>query len=301
MAKHYFGVLLTICFFCVAPIPVFAGGTEDHVAAGTSSGPASPRPHPIQEKKIYTNDDIDALAGRYGGGVALQPGALRPTMANAASSIANQRLGVSPDAQSAELESMTHEKDPRWYVKQIVALDAELEETDSKVQQLREFRATGTGLPVGLILSAPCEGITTDNEIEQLALRRQQLERQIGELDDTARRNGFSPGFLRDAPELAQELQSSVPLTPEQEQAVLMGQLRRLGRELVLVQGAVEGMRSEAGARGITLLPYAPETGGSPTADFLQRMDARASVLKSQIGAAEDDARLAGVIPSSLP
>lgn len=293
MTKRCLTILLMSGFVCAGASPMFA--------AGDGNDTASPAPRPIQEKRVYTNDDVDALASRYGGGAASHPGALPETRANAASSIANQRLGGRPDTQRAELETMTHEKDPRWYVKQIVSFVAELGTIDSRVQQLREFRAAGTGLPVGLVLSAPCEGITTDNAIQQLDLRRREVAQQIDELDDTARRNGLPPGFLRAAPELAQDLRNSIPMTPEQEREVLAEQLQRAGRELAIVQGVVAGMKSEADARGITLLPYAPEYGGGPTADFLQRLEARANVLESQIGAVQDEARQAGVAPSSLP
>ncbi|MGB2890908.1 MAG: hypothetical protein WBC04_24715 [Candidatus Acidiferrales bacterium] len=293
MTRNCLAILLMSGFVCASASSTFAGGDGNDTA--------SPAPRPIQEKRIYTNDDVDALASRYGGSAASHPGALPETQANAASSVANQRLGASPDTESVELETMTHEQDPRWYVKQIVSLAAELGTIDSRVQQLREFRAAGTGLPVGLVLSAPCEGITTDNAIQQLDLRRREVAQQIDELDDTARRNGFPPGFLRVTPELAQDLRNSIPMTPEQEQDVLTEQLQRAGRELAIVQGVVAGMKTEADARGLTLLPFAPEYGGSPTADFMQRLEARVSVLESQIGAVQDEARQAGVGPSSLP
>jgi hypothetical protein len=293
MTKHHLAALLVAaCFVCAGATSVFAAGNGD--------GAASAEPRPVQEKKIYTNEDIDALASRYGGSITPQPSAAQGTSARVVSSSEGQRSAVG-GAENGELEAMTHEKDPRWYVKQSISLDAELGDTDSKLQRLREFRATGSGLPTGLVLSAPCEGITTDNEIEQLDLRRQEIERQMGELDDTARRNGFPPGFIRTVPELVQAFQNSVPMTPEEERAVLTEQLRRAGRELAIVQGVIGGMKREAEARGMTLLPYAPEYGGGPSADFLQRLDARANVLESQISAAEDTARQASIPLPSIP
>src|ERR1700689_969953 len=52
------------------------------------------------------------------------------------------------------------EQDPRWYAQQVTALESELSTIDSHEDELRQFRATSAGLPTGLVLNAPVEGIT---------------------------------------------------------------------------------------------------------------------------------------------
>ena len=71
-------------------------------------------------------------------------------------------------------EPLPPEKDPLWYAQQLAALSAEFDATSIKEERLRQFRTTGSapGVRIGLQLNAPCEGITTDNEIAQLAIRR---------------------------------------------------------------------------------------------------------------------------------
>ena len=64
---------------------------------------------------------------------------------------------------------------------------AELDRLSSREESLRDFRYTGTdsGVTIGLRFDAPCEGITTDNAIEQLVIARvrfEQIEQDVGKL-----------------------------------------------------------------------------------------------------------------------
>ena len=282
-----FFVLLAPSLLCVASIPALARGTED--------GAGSSRPNPIREKKVFTNDDLEALAGRIAEPTAAQPAA-NTAPSTTKPSVATRRVAVNA-------EPLPDEKNPLWYAQRMVSFDAEVARIDDQLQQLRQFRTswTGSGTPVGLVLNAPCEGITTDNRIDQLILHRREVQQQIDELSETARRNGFLPGLLREAPELVQAAESSQLISLEQEQAILLETLQSLEDDLAQVQGVIKGMEDEAAARRMTLLPPTPYGDGSLTADLLKRLQDQASALRSQISATEDDARHAGIPPRLLP
>jgi hypothetical protein len=272
--------LATVSFLCLAG-PAFAGGAE--------KTPAPSRPTPTLEKKVFTNDDLP----NWG-----RPSVMKEvTQSEALNAMAN--LPAAPGGLSAASKPYSPEKDPYWYARQAESLEAELQSLGGKVQQLSRFRQTGTGLPTGLILDAPCEGITTDNEIAQLNLRRQQIEQELDQLGDTARRNDFPPGLFRETAELVQADEGRISLTPAQEQAALLQKLESFQEELVQVQNVVAGMKQVTAARRMTLL-LPTGNGGNMTTDLLERLAARANAIRSDISSVEDDARRAGMAPGLL-
>jgi cation transport regulator ChaC len=186
-------------------------------------------------------------------------------------------------------------------VQQAGSLSAQVEAIDARVQQLRQFRATGTapGIIVGLVLDAPCEGITTDNEIQQLILQRAQIESRIVDLEDTARQNDIPSGIFRVPAASAQAALNSI-LTREETRSFLIGRVQKLDEDMTHIQDVIQGMKDVAAARHMTLTPET-RFGGGPTADFLQRLAARESALREEAGAAEDEARHFGVPSGSMP
>ncbi len=167
----------------------------------------------------------------------------------------------------------------------------------SRAESLRQFRATSKGLPTGLVLGASCEGITTDNLLAQLELRRAQVVQRRDELDDTARRNGVGRDAIAEAGAL-----EKIPavLTAEEQQESLAKTYWKHFEELAQTREAVSGMQDEMDARRMSLLRAAPGWGGNMTTDLLQRLDDRASRLEGQLRNIEDDARRAGAEPGLL-
>jgi hypothetical protein len=95
-------------------------------------------------------------------------------------------------------------------------------------------------------LNAPCDGITTDNEISNLGQRRAEIEQQIAALEDTAQQNDMSPAIIRDAPEILAAAQT--PLTPAGERSLLAERQARLADELSATQNELAGMSEQATA-----------------------------------------------------
>lgn len=263
--------------------PVFASG-DDKPPAPSSAAVKNAAPAPDREKKVYTNDDIDRMWPK-------------PKLSVVSSSRTPIRAAATPRAKNVTNEPLTPEKDPLWYAQQVAPLEAELGQIATREESLREFRASASthalpGMRVGLQLNGPCDGITTDNQIQQLAFRREEIEQQIAALEDTARENDMPPAIIRDAPEILAAAQN--PLTPAEERTLLADRQAQLADKLNATQNELTGMSEQAAALGANLQPPTPGFGGNMTTDLIERLDNRASEIQSALDQAEDAARRAG-------
>jgi hypothetical protein len=273
-----------------------SAGTATSAATGTTAPTATPgMTRPDREKKVYTNDDIDRMWPK-------EQAAANDAQAVPVSASVPAQARRPGAVYRATIVPVSPEQNPVWYAAQIESLYAELDSLSDREASLRDFRATGTtdpGVTVGLKFDAPCEGITTDNAIQQLAIRRQEIEQQIDELQDTARQNGVSPAVFQNAPEILQTARK--PLSPGQERAVLMERQSDLTGQYTGVQNQLADMSNAAAAQGITLLPVTPDWGGNLTTNRVQSLDQRATQIQDALSKNEDAARRAGLAPSTLP
>jgi hypothetical protein len=280
-----------LCVGLALPATSFAAGGAANAAAGAKPSAAAAAKPDIQ-KKVWTNDDVERL------NPAFNPNAPRGTQVAGAQPVAAARpLRPAPAtiAPSAPVDPL---EDPEWYAQQLAPLEDELASIDSREEQLRQFRASGATIPTaGLVLNAPCEGITTDNLIAQLDARRQEVAQEIDDLGDTARRNGMPPGILvegRGRVELANQP------TGEDLRASVVQQAREASDELAQIQDTIADIQDQLAAQEMSLQQPTPNNGGNMTTDLLDRMDSRASALRDQISDAEDAARVLGVPPGDL-
>ncbi len=263
--------------------PAFASG-DDKSPAPTSATAKNAAPTPDREKKIYTNDDIDRMWPKS-----------KLSIVSAARA-QSQPVTISRAAVVAA-EPLSPERNPLWYASQVAALEDELGSIAAAEERLREFRASGStdtlpGTRLGLQLNAPCDGFTTDNEIQQLALRRAEIEQQIAALENTAQQNDMPPAVIRDAPEIFAAAQK--PLSPAQERVLLAERQAQLADELNATQNELAGMSEQAAAQRANLQPPTPGFGGNMTTDLIERLDNRASEIREALDQNEEDARQAG-------
>ena len=265
--------------FLSLPATTFADG---------NATPASPLQNPAREKKIWTNDDF--------------PPAELPVTQNtqekaadpAGASLAKNQAPAAVPAKSAVATApLPPEQNPQWYAQQFSALNQQLSEIETQEQQLRNFRATDQGLPTGLNIYAPTQGVGTDNLMAKLDARRQEILQQIDALGDTARTNGLPPGVL-------QEPVAAPEVNPEQQRAALADTLRQQQDDLAQTQAVVESMQQDAQAMGITL-SQPSQFGGNLTTNLLQGLDDHAAALQNDISNTEDEARAAGVVATTQP
>jgi hypothetical protein len=265
--------------------PAFASG-DDKSAAPSSAAAKNAAPVPDREKKVYTNDDIDRMWPK-------------PKLAVVSSSRAPIQVAATPRARIVTNQPLPPEKDPLWYAEQVAMLEAELGQIATREESLREFRASAStdalpGMRVGLQLNAPCDGITTDNQIQQLAFRRAEIEQQIASLEDTAQQNDMPPAIIRDAPEILAAAQN--PLTPAEERLLLAERQAQLADELNATQNELAGMSEQATALGANLQPPTPGFGGNMTTDLIERLDNRANEVRETLDQTEAAARQSGAV-----
>jgi hypothetical protein len=259
-------------------------------AAGDGASPSVAKPD--REKKILTNDDLEAKYGK--------PSVSGET--TAAQTIASSETAKIAPAPAPKAQRIPPEKDPAWYAEQTVAMTSKLAAMDHEAERLTQFRAPGNTprAGTGLILSAPCEGISTDNRIAQLAADRQSIQAQLSDLEDTARHNDMPPGIFTHADAIAQAAQPQVRRTASQERQELTDELGGLSEELAANEEIVAGMKADTAARRMTLL--APNGyGGNPTTDLLERLNAQSAAIRTELDAVSEQALRAGIPARDLP
>ena len=234
--------VLLAALFCAVSIPAFASGDDK---------PAAPNaPHPDREKKVFTNDDLDRMwpkqqsAPNASNGPQISPA--RPV------GFQSQQMPASRTTNGSRAQAVVTipERNPLWYAQQVQALSAELDRIAAQEQTLRAFRASGNapGAGTGLQLNAPCEGYTTDNAIQQLAFRRQEIEQQLDDLADMAQRNEIPSGILRDPSAILDA--SERPITRAQMQRSIEQRQAELAAEIEGVHSELSNMSAQANAAG---------------------------------------------------
>ena len=296
-------VLISAGLIFALAVPAMAGDATTKDKDKDSVATSAPRPKPAAEKKIYTNEDLEALAARYGASTVGQaapqalpaPLAARPIPAQATQAIAPRTAIV----------TLPPEKDPARYARDYAALEAAIDAIDSEVAQLRNFRASDAapgaetpGVTVGLDIYAPCNGISTDNKIANLLQQRAALELEISNLEDTAQANGIRLGQLLSAASAAE----SGAAAPSASPAVAQAELAQIETRLATIQGEQNSFQ-QAAANSNAPFTIAPETkfGGTYQSSYLKRLDNQSSALQSQLSAVADEARRSGVPPATLP
>jgi hypothetical protein len=286
--SHRFSTLAFSCVFAFAssaPLATFAG-----------NGPAKPAasPKPDEQKKIWTNDDVQRLNPDF-----IEVSGKRNVVESASSStvvVTPMGLRRAPVVVAVAVP-IADQQNPAWYGQQVTELQAELSTVESHEEQLRNFRKTAGGLPTGLTLNAPTGGITTDNLIANLDAQRRQILAQLDALDDLARSNGLPPGILVEGRGLVQP--GAQPGAAEQRIAA-ESLAQAAAERLADVQLTVVSMQDQAASLNATLQSPTPGFGGNPTTDLLERLNGQANALQGVIENADEAARSLGVPPGDL-
>jgi hypothetical protein len=283
-----FPMLLAAILFCGVATPALAAGDEKPAAAA-SAAPSTARPD-RDTKAVITNDDFDRMFPK----TQTRSDESRPSDANVFIVPALQDENTGTRTPRAARVPTNPDADPQKYASQLLALSAELDSVRARAQSLRQYRATGTGpnLTFGLQINAPCEGISTDNAIEQLSIRRREIEQEMDNIETLARQNNVSSVALQQA---LSTLQAGPQLDRAQQVAAIQNKQSQLVGELDAVHNELTGMSDQASAQGIALLPVTPNSGGNMTTNLIQNLDNRAGEIRSALDENADAARRAGV------
>jgi prefoldin subunit 5 len=248
---------------------------------------AAPQQAPPQKaKKVWTNDDLEALRHR-------RPLSEFGTVAPAAAAPGGEAVGEQRPAPPSE-EQLRAERASR----KIAGLRDELAAVESELNSLRRASASGATTGQGVSISVVPGGMNTQDKIQALEAKRRDLQSQLSEAEDDARRLGFSPGELRTLP-AATEPASGLSAEENAKKAVermrarmaaLRADLQRVEEDLARLRGVV---RSGATVpMGTALAPGAP---GNTTEDQIRGLEQKRRDLQRQIDELEDEARRMGL------
>ena len=162
-------------------------------ALAAAQAPAK-QPPKQKLKKVWTNEDLESLRNRvrlsdFEGGVA-------PPRAESSAQAAPGDAAAAGAAAAQAGPGYDRAKDPEWYRQRLSGMRAEIERLEAEISRLRDARSRGTQTNVALGLGQS-GGLSPEDQIASLERRRAQVQQQIDELEDQARRNGIEPSRLR--------------------------------------------------------------------------------------------------------
>lgn len=161
-------------------IPAYAA------AQGSQQPPAKAAPAKAQKaKKVWTNEDLEALRDSSG---SAEPSGPAPAAGTAAGGSDTAAPGKADDAAAKQAEK---------YRQRMQALRAELDAVDAQIKSIRDAKSSGNTTGQGLSFKEVPPGLTTENTLAQLEQKRRDIQRRMDELEDEARRAGVSPGAIR--------------------------------------------------------------------------------------------------------
>jgi hypothetical protein len=176
-------VLALVLAVLVAPGPA---GVRGGVALGAQAG-SGEKAKSKKAKKVWTNEDLERL--REGSPISVMGGAAaKGAGAEAAGGGEKAEAGGAPYIKA---------KDPQWYRQRMGSLRAELEKIESEISHLRKFVENPYTGQAGLSVNQENGRLSPANQIELLERRRNEVRRQMDDLEDEARRNGIPSGVLR--------------------------------------------------------------------------------------------------------
>jgi hypothetical protein len=159
------------------------------------AAPTSAQQRPRRARKIWTNDDLEQLRSRaivsVVGGARTSSAGEATEETEAAAPEVDAEAAAGEEAAPAPPKEQTRE---HWQ-ERLQPLRAELARIEQQLQQLRRGRGQAASNAVDVMGGNP--GVQVEDTIRQLERRRDQVQQQIADLQDEARRAGVPAGYVR--------------------------------------------------------------------------------------------------------
>jgi hypothetical protein len=137
-------------------------------------------------QKVWTNEDVPLL--REMAPISIFSGSRNPHAGEAETP--NLAPGLPPQPYVKEL-------DPRWYAQQRQTLQARIDADQQQIRDIQQIQQTGDGISGAIPLDKNAPGITPYATVEILQKQIAQIEAQIDDLQDLARRHGIPAVAVR--------------------------------------------------------------------------------------------------------
>jgi hypothetical protein len=145
---------------------------------------ASSKPADAKKKRVWTNDDVGSIKGN----VSVVGDKDSDQAGSAKDSKSVDTSGGGEDPKKARLQQ---------YRDRIADLNAKIADADRKIAELKNFKADN-GAPSGGI--NPNHGynmVPLEEQVKQLEDKKKQMQANIEDVENQARKEGFDPGELR--------------------------------------------------------------------------------------------------------
>jgi hypothetical protein len=150
----------------------------------TASDPGSAESGKKKPKKVWTNDEISNVGGA--GSISV--------VGNAD---ANAKGSSKGNSSKSTRTSSTKENQPGSYRSRLRQLHNQLETTEKQISDLRNFNGESTGTSGGVDMNRGYSRTSVEDQIKILEEKKKQIQAQIGDIEDEARKDGIEPGDLR--------------------------------------------------------------------------------------------------------
>ena len=186
---------LSLGFCLLAAAAVCSAQTQNPASKDTTSAkPATPTdktaskqdtqatPEKKKPKKVWTNDEVKALPGEVS--VVGEPD---PSLKNRQKAQSDSSSGAG-DYQNAQIEN---------YRQQIAELRNQIDAADQRIAELKNFKGENSSPTGGINPHQGYNMVPLEDQVKQLEAKKKELQAQIDDLENEARKKGIDPGKLR--------------------------------------------------------------------------------------------------------
>lgn len=155
------------------------------------AGPAAVKAHALPRadaaaQKVWTNEDIPLLR-------EMAPISIFSESVRSEATVAR----TPSDAAGAAMQPLAKELDLRWYAEQRQTLQSHIDADQEQIRDIQQIQQTGDGISGAIPLDKNAPGLTPYATVEILQEQIAQVQAQIDDLQDLARRNGIPPAVVR--------------------------------------------------------------------------------------------------------
>jgi chromosome segregation ATPase len=134
-------------------------------------------------KKVWTNEEISKVGGE--GSISVV-GNMSEAKASSKGTAAR-----STGAASGKERQVAN------YRNRLRQLQNQLETIEKQISDLRNFKAENTGASAGINMNRGYSMTPVEDQVKDLEEKKRQIQAQIGDVEDAARKDGIEPGELR--------------------------------------------------------------------------------------------------------
>jgi hypothetical protein len=196
MLRHLFRA----CFLFVFAALVCAAQSSSGSGQSSQSQPQAPAPSSTTQldakgqptdkaakdkkkpKKVWTEDDISKVGGNI-------------SVVGDSSSSGPAKSSSQPGGASSDNSSQGNQVE--YYRDQIRQLQAQIDATDKKISDLRNFKADNSSASGGINPNHGYSMTPIPDQIKQLEEKKKQIQDKMDAVTDEARKKGIEPGQLR--------------------------------------------------------------------------------------------------------